>query len=85
MPQRREYVMETGLFADIALVKAWKADEFGNLVYRKTSRNFNPMMAAAAAVLAAAAAAVLAVKVVVHPMPYLFITMVQYLPLQTAS
>jgi len=48
MPQRREYVMETGLFADIALVKAWKADEFGNLVYRKTSRNFNPMMAGAA-------------------------------------
>ena len=43
------------------------------------------LVAAAAAVLAAAAAAVLAVKVVVHPMPYLFITMVQYLPLQTAS
>ncbi len=46
--QRREYVMETGLFADMALVKAWKADTFGNLVYRKTARNFNPMMAAAA-------------------------------------
>jgi 3-oxoacid CoA-transferase subunit A len=46
--QRREYVMETGLFADLALVKAWKADELGNLVYRKTARNFNPMMAAAA-------------------------------------
>lgn len=46
--EKREYVMETGLFADIALVKAWKADEFGNLVYRKTSRNFNPMMAGAA-------------------------------------
>lgn len=45
----REYVMETGLFADLALVKAWKADEFGNLVFRKTARNFNPMMAAAAA------------------------------------
>jgi 3-oxoacid CoA-transferase subunit A len=44
---KREYVMETGLFADLALVKAWKADEFGNLVYRKTSRNFNPMMAGA--------------------------------------
>ncbi len=47
--QRREYVLETGLFADLALVKAWKADEFGNLVYRKTARNFNPMMACAAA------------------------------------
>lgn len=45
---RREYVMETGLFADLALVKAWKADEFGNLVYHKTARNFNPMMAGAA-------------------------------------
>jgi 3-oxoacid CoA-transferase subunit A len=47
-PKSREYVMETGLFADLALVKAWKADTFGNLVYRKTARNFNPMMAAAA-------------------------------------
>ncbi|MEX2218209.1 MAG: CoA transferase subunit A [Phycisphaerales bacterium] len=45
----REYVLETGLYADLALVKAWKADEFGNLIYRKTARNFNPMMAAAAA------------------------------------
>jgi 3-oxoacid CoA-transferase subunit A len=45
---QREYVMETGLFADLALVKAHKADEFGNLVYRKTARNFNPMMAMAA-------------------------------------
>ena len=44
----REYVLETGLYADLALVKAWKADEFGNLVYRKTARNFNPMMASAA-------------------------------------
>ena len=42
------YVMETGLFADIALVHAWKGDTEGNLVYRKTSRNFNPMMATAA-------------------------------------
>jgi 3-oxoacid CoA-transferase subunit A len=41
------YVMETGLVADIALVKAWKADTEGNLVYRKTARNFNPMMATA--------------------------------------
>ncbi len=45
----REYVMETGLFADLALVKADAADPFGNLVYRKTARNFNPMMASAAA------------------------------------
>jgi 3-oxoacid CoA-transferase subunit A len=42
------YLMETGLFADIALVHAWKGDTEGNLVYRKTSRNFNPMMATAA-------------------------------------
>lgn len=45
----REYVLETGLYADLALVKAHKADPFGNLVYRKTARNFNPMMATAAA------------------------------------
>lgn len=42
------YVMERGLFADIALVHAFKADREGNLVYRKTARNFNPMMATAA-------------------------------------
>ena len=41
------YVMETGLVADVSLVKAWKADTEGNLVYRKTARNFNPMMATA--------------------------------------
>ncbi|MFQ3587928.1 MAG: CoA transferase subunit A [Fimbriimonadaceae bacterium] len=41
------YVMETGLVADLSIVKAWRADEAGNLVYRKTARNFNPMMAAA--------------------------------------
>jgi 3-oxoacid CoA-transferase subunit A len=41
------YIMETGLVADVALVKAWKADPDGNLVYRKTARNFNPMMATA--------------------------------------
>ena len=46
----REYLMETGLTADFALVKAWKGDRMGNLVYNKTSRNFNPMMAAAAKV-----------------------------------
>ena len=44
---RREYVMETGLFADLALVKAWKADTAGNLIYRRTARNFNPNMATA--------------------------------------
>jgi 3-oxoacid CoA-transferase subunit A len=41
------YIMETGLTADLAIVKAWKADPYGNLVYRKTARNFNPMMATA--------------------------------------
>jgi len=41
------YIMETGLVADLSIVKAWKADEWGNLVYRKTARNFNPMMATA--------------------------------------
>ncbi len=49
----RQYVLETGLYADIALVKAWKADAFGNLVYRMTARNFNPMMATAASVVIA--------------------------------
>ncbi len=42
-----KYVMETGLFADISIVHAWKGDTEGNLVYRKTARNFNPMMATA--------------------------------------
>ncbi|WP_165190821.1 CoA transferase subunit A [Caulobacter soli] len=41
------YVMERGLTADLSIVKAWKADAEGNLVYRKTARNFNPMMATA--------------------------------------
>lgn len=45
---KREYVLETGLFADLALVKASRADEFGNLIYNKTARNFSPMMATAA-------------------------------------
>jgi 3-oxoacid CoA-transferase subunit A len=44
----RAYVMERGLTADFALIKAWKGDTIGNLVYRKTARNFNPMMATAA-------------------------------------
>ena len=43
-----KYVMETGLFADLAIIHAWKADTEGNLVYRKTARNFNPIMATAA-------------------------------------
>jgi 3-oxoacid CoA-transferase subunit A len=46
----RIYVMEHALKADFALVKAWKGDKWGNLVYRKTARNFNPMMATAAKV-----------------------------------
>ncbi|MBI1235212.1 MAG: 3-oxoacid CoA-transferase subunit A [Alphaproteobacteria bacterium] len=41
------YIMETGLTADLSIVKAWKADTQGNLIYRKTARNFNPMMATA--------------------------------------
>jgi len=44
----QEYVMERGLVGDLALVKAWKGDASGNLVYRKAARNFNPMMATAA-------------------------------------
>ena len=44
----REYVAETGLWASLALVKAHRADAAGNLTYRKTARNFNPMMATAA-------------------------------------
>ncbi len=44
----REYVAETGLWASVALVKAHQADAAGNLVFRKTARNFNPMMATAA-------------------------------------
>lgn len=43
----RHYVLETALHADISLVKAWKADRAGNLIYRMTARNFNPMMATA--------------------------------------
>src|SRR3974390_984773 len=46
----RPYVLEHALKADFALIKAWKGDKWGNLVYRKTGRNFNPMMATAAKV-----------------------------------
>ena len=44
----RTYVLEHSLNADVALIKAWKGDRLGNLVYRKTARNFNPVMATAA-------------------------------------
>jgi 3-oxoacid CoA-transferase subunit A len=44
----RTYVMERALKADYAFIKAWKGDKWGNLMYRKTARNFNPMMATAA-------------------------------------
>ena len=43
----KDYIMETGLVADLAIIKAWKGDEAGNLIYRKTARNFNPVMATA--------------------------------------
>ena len=43
----RDYVLETGLVADLSMIKAWKGDARGNLIFRKTARNFNPMMATA--------------------------------------
>jgi 3-oxoacid CoA-transferase subunit A len=43
----KEFVLETGIKGEFAFVKAWKGDKFGNLIYRKTSRNFNPMAATA--------------------------------------
>jgi 3-oxoacid CoA-transferase subunit A len=46
----RQYLLEHALQADFALIKAWKGDRWGNLIYRKTARNFNPMMATAAKV-----------------------------------
>jgi 3-oxoacid CoA-transferase subunit A len=46
----RQYIMEKALKADFALVRAWKADRWGNLMFRKTARNFNPVMATAAKV-----------------------------------
>ncbi|MSR18469.1 MAG: CoA transferase subunit A [Phycisphaerales bacterium] len=45
----RQFVLERGIKADLALVKAWKADRFGNLVFRRTARNFNPMVATSGA------------------------------------
>jgi 3-oxoacid CoA-transferase subunit A len=47
------YVMERGIHADLAIIHAWKADTEGNLVYRKTARNFNPIMATAADIVVA--------------------------------
>ena len=44
----RQFVLERGLRGDFAFIKAWKGDRWGNLIYRKTARNFNPMMATAA-------------------------------------
>src|SRR6202045_5486844 len=44
----RQYVLERGIRGDFAFIKAWKGDRWGNLLYRKTARNFNPMMATAA-------------------------------------
>lgn len=46
----REYVLETPIRGDYALIKGWKADRFGNVIYRETARNFNPMLAAAGAI-----------------------------------
>jgi 3-oxoacid CoA-transferase A subunit len=44
----QDYILERGIFADVAIVKGWKADESGNLIFRKTARNFNQPMATAA-------------------------------------
>ena len=44
----REYILEHAIYGDVALVEAWRADRWGNLVYRDAGRNFNPVMAAAA-------------------------------------
>ena len=44
----REYILESAIYGDVALVEAWRADRWGNLVYRDAGRNFNPVMAAAA-------------------------------------
>ncbi|MFN3454542.1 MAG: CoA transferase subunit A, partial [Pseudobdellovibrio sp.] len=43
----RDYVLEKGIVGDFAFVKAWKGDKFGNLIFKKTARNFNPMIATA--------------------------------------
>jgi 3-oxoacid CoA-transferase subunit A len=46
----KEHLMEMGLHADFAIINAWKGDKYGNLVYRKTARNFNPIIATAATI-----------------------------------
>ncbi len=46
--KNKDYILEESLTADFALIRAWKADTYGNLIYRKTAMNFNPMMATAA-------------------------------------
>src|SRR5580692_6751004 len=56
----RTYVMELGLRADLAVIHAWRADPEGNLIYRKTARNFNPIMATAAEVTVAEVEAIVA-------------------------
>ena len=55
------YIMETGLVADLSIIKAWKGDNEGNLIYRKTARNFNPMMATAGKVTVAEVEEIVAV------------------------
>ena len=57
----KQYVLETALQADVSLVKAWKADASGNLVYRKTARNFNPAVAMAGKVCVAEVEEIVAV------------------------
>lgn len=57
----KQYILEESLTADVALIKAWKADTMGNLIYRKTARNFNPMMASAARITVAEVEEIVAV------------------------
>jgi len=63
----RPYLMERGLTADFAFVKAWKGDRSGNLIYRKTARNFNPMMASAAKITIAEVEHLLTPPAKAHP------------------
>jgi len=57
----RDYILEEAITGDFAIVKAWKADKFGNLVFRKTARNFNPMAATAGKI------TVVEVEIIVEP------------------
>jgi len=57
----RDYILEEAITGDFAIVKAWKADKFGNLVFRKTARNFNPMAATAGRI------TVVEVEIIVEP------------------